>query len=304
VEQEVNMQSGRNVKERQKMAGIISNSRNSHPIRKQAPRGRWAGGVLVVLVVALVVGLVGTRAAAAEGGKTAEASHVSDAQLLSTLASAPDSKTASPQEAAATGASNNAPLTLTLQDALDRAEKYSPQFQAAVTATKMARANVVQVRSTFLPSVDTTTQELLTQGNGVVPSGRYVTNDGVHVYRAWGVFHQNFSADTFTLASYRAATAGQEMARAQQEIAQRGLKVTVTQAYYALLVAERGYGTTGFNPDRAVSENQSGTGTGRRDCPQRRDQFPDSVQPGPAGPSGSHHGDGECAPGAGSNAVP
>ena len=237
------MQSGRNVKERQKMAGIISNSRNSHPIRKQAPRGRWAGGVLVVLVVALVVGLVGTRAAAAEGGKTAEASHVSDAQLLSTLASAPDSKTASPQEAAATGASNNAPLTLTLQDALDRAEKYSPQFQAAVTATKMARANVVQVRSTFLPSVDTTTQELLTQGNGVVPSGRYVTNDGVHVYRAWGVFHQNFSADTFTLASYRAATAGQEMARAQQEIAQRGLKVTVTQAYYALVVAERGYAT-------------------------------------------------------------
>ncbi len=78
-----------------------------------------------------------------------------------------------------------------------------------------------------------------------------MTNDGVHVYRAWGVFRQTFSADTFTLAGYRRATAAEEMARAQQEIAQRGLKVVVTQAYYALVAAERGYATAQQALDQA-----------------------------------------------------
>jgi outer membrane protein len=197
------------------------------------------GSILTAFALVLLPGLAGMRAVAAESNSAPATSRVSDAQLLSTLASEP----ASAQQPSAAGAGNNAPLTLTLQDALERAEKYSPQFQAAVTATKMARGNVVQARSTLLPSADILTQEILNQGNGVLPSGRYVANDGVHMYRAWGVFRQTFSADTFTLAGYRAATAAEEMARAQQEIAQRGLKVAVTQAYYALVVAERGYAT-------------------------------------------------------------
>ncbi len=221
-------------------AFVFKFSGNGSRQRLEAFRTRW---VLVAFTLTLTLGLMGFRAFAAEGKSAVGGQRVSDAQLLTTLASTPASKAAPPQEPAATGASANAPLTLTLQDALERAEKYSPQFQGAVTATKMARANVVQARSTLLPSVDYTTQELLTQGNGIVPSGRFVTNDGVHVYRAWGVFHQNFSADTFTLAGYRAATAAEDMARAQQEIAQRGLNVVVTQAYYALVVAERGYAT-------------------------------------------------------------
>jgi outer membrane protein len=210
----------------------------------------FACGILAASALMLLPGTSSLRAAA-EGGKTAEASHVSDAQLLTALASAPDSRQKSEGAGTNTNDSNNAPLTLTLQDALERAEKYNPQFQAAVTASKMARANVTQARSTLLPSADYTTQELLTQGNGVLPSGRYVTNDGVHVYRAWGVFRQTISADTFTLAGYRAATAAEDMARAQQDIAQRGLNVVVTQAYYALVVAERGYGTAQQALDQA-----------------------------------------------------
>src|SRR5579875_1310068 len=76
------------------------------------------------------------------------------------------------------------PITLTLQDALKRAEKYSPQFQAAVTAAKLAREDQVQARAAMLPSISYTTQYLNTQGNGISPVGRFVTNDGVHVYRA------------------------------------------------------------------------------------------------------------------------
>ncbi len=241
------MQSGRKWNERWQQRAVISKFMRGGQARARGPGMPFACGILSAF--ALLLPGVATLRAASDGSKMAAASHVSDTQLLTTLASGPDSQ----QGPAAAGAnnSNSAPLTLTLQDALQRAEKYSPQFQAAVTASKMARANVTQARSTLLPSADYTTQELLTQGNGVLPSGRYVTNDGVHVYRAWGVFRQTFSADTFTLAGYRRATSAEEMARAQQEIAQRGLKVVVTQAYYALVTAERGYATAQQALDQA-----------------------------------------------------
>ncbi|TAM83089.1 MAG: TolC family protein [Acidobacteria bacterium] len=248
------MPSERNAAEWRKWTAIVPNLRRSNRARAQSPRVPWPGIVLAVIALVLIPGLAGTQALGAEGNSAAGASRMSAAQLLSTLASEP----ATPQQpAAADGSSTSAPLTLTLKDALERAEKYSPQFQAAVTATRMARASVTQARSTLLPSADYTTQELLTQGNGKVPTGRYVTNDGVHVYRSWGVFRQTFSADTFTLASYRAATAAQDIARAQQEIAQRGLKVAVTQAYYALVVAERGYGTAQQGLDQAHASLES-----------------------------------------------
>jgi len=233
------MRSDRNQTERRKpIAKTFIFKRSGRSSRSRLWR---AGGVLAAFALILLLGSTATRAVAAEGNNTTGTSRVSTAQL------------SSPPAAAAPGASsnNNAPLTLTLQDALERARKYSPQFQAAVTATKMARENVVQSRATLLPSADYTMQDLTTQGNGVLPSGRYVTNDGVHVYRAWGVFRQTLSADTFTLAGYRHATAAEEMARAQQEIARRGLNVTVTQAYYTLVVSERQYATAQQSLDQA-----------------------------------------------------
>src|SRR5579872_3096888 len=146
-------------------------------------------------------------------------------------------------EPTGTNANANAPLTLTLHDALERARTYSPQFQAAVTAAKMAREDRLQARASMLPSAGFTSQYLGTQGNGVLPSGRFVTNDGVHVYRVWGVFREALSANTFTLAGYHRAAVAEALARAQQEIVQRGLTVVVTQAYYGLVVAERKYAT-------------------------------------------------------------
>ncbi len=136
-----------------------------------------------------------------------------------------------------------APLTITLQDALERARKNDPQFQAAVTAAKLAREDRVQARAALLPAVSATTQGLFTQGNGVTPNGRFVSNDGVHVYRAWGVLHEDLSLNTLTLAGYHSAAAAEAVTKAQQEIARRGLKVTVTQAYYSLVVAQRKYAT-------------------------------------------------------------
>ena len=136
-----------------------------------------------------------------------------------------------------------APLVITLQDALDRARKFDVPVQSAITDAAVAREDRAQARQSLLPTVSNTTQYLGTQGNGILPSGRFVTNDGVHVYREWGVAHEDFTANTFLKTNIRRAQAAQALAAAKVEIAQRGLVVTVTRNYYTLVTNQRKYAT-------------------------------------------------------------
>jgi outer membrane protein TolC len=138
---------------------------------------------------------------------------------------------------------NGAPLTITLQDALDRARKNDAQFLASATDAKIAHEDVTQARNAMLPSVSNSTQFLGTQGNGETSNGRFVTQDGVHVYREWAVLHQDLSPSTYMLTGYHRGVAAAAVAKAKAEIAQRGLIVTVTKNYYALAAAERKYAT-------------------------------------------------------------
>ena len=141
------------------------------------------------------------------------------------------------------GGAQAPPATLTLQDALARAQRYEPQFLAAQSAVLAAREDTVQARAAMLPTLGVHSEYLNTQGNGVFPSGRYVTQDGVHVYRDWGTFHQDLSPGTLTRSGYRRAQVAQAVAQAKADVARRGLTVTVTKAYYALVVAQRKYAT-------------------------------------------------------------
>src|SRR5439155_1919792 len=50
--------------------------------------------------------------------------------------------------------------------------------------------------------------------------------------------------DTLASTSYHRAQAAEAVAKAKLEIARRGLVVTVTRAYYALVAAERRYAST------------------------------------------------------------
>src|SRR5262249_39598677 len=88
-----------------------------------------------------------------------------------------------------------------------------------------------------------TTQYIGNQPNGVNPNGRFVSMDGVKMYRAWGVLHQDVSVNTFTQASLRKAQAAEAAAQAKLEVAQRGLAVTVTRNFYTLVPAQRRYAT-------------------------------------------------------------
>jgi len=141
----------------------------------------------------------------------------------------------------------NPPLTVTLQDALQRARRNSPEFHAALTELGLAKEDKVQSRAALLPGVDYNTSFLYTQGNGT-PAARYVANNGVHEYVSQANAHETISLTG--VADYRRTVAAEAVARARSEIATRGLVVTVTQSYYELVAAGRKYATA----QRAATE--------------------------------------------------
>jgi outer membrane protein TolC len=154
--------------------------------------------------------------------------------------------------AAAAGASQpptNAPLTLTLQDAIARARKNSPEYRAALTEYSSAKEDRVQGRAGLLPSVNYDAGFLYTEGNGT-PSGRFIATNGVHEYISEGNVHQDISLQG--IADYRRARAAEAVAKARSEIAARGLVVTVVDSYYHFLAAQRKYATA----QRAAGQGQ------------------------------------------------
>jgi outer membrane protein TolC len=155
-------------------------------------------------------------------------------------------------------ANQAAPLTITLQDALQRARQNDPQYRSAVTDLGLAKEDRVQARAALLPDVNYNTSFIYTQGTaplpescqiaGTCPSPRFIANNGVHEYISQGDVHQALSLTNF--ADYRRSSALLAQARAKAEIATRGLVVTVTQSYYGLVVAQRKYA----NVQRAATE--------------------------------------------------
>ena len=120
------------------------------------------------------------------------------------------------------------PTTVTLQDALERARKLDPTLLGAASDARSAREDRFQARNAMLPTISATTQYLNDQGDGGrISDGRFVTQDGVHVYRGWAVYHQDLSPGLLMGTGYTRAKAAEALANAKSEIARRGLAVTV-----------------------------------------------------------------------------
>jgi outer membrane protein TolC len=144
------------------------------------------------------------------------------------------------------------PATVTFQDALERARKLDPALLGAVSDARGAREDRIQARNAMLPTISESTQYLGTQGNGgKISDGRFVTNDGVHVYRAWGVYHEDLSPGLLMGTAYTRAKAAEALASAKAEIARRGLVVALTKNYYGMVVAQRKYATSQAGLDQA-----------------------------------------------------
>ncbi len=137
--------------------------------------------------------------------------------------------------------SEQPPATITLKDALDLAAKNDPTLLAAATDAAVARQDYLQSRTALYPTLSGRSEYIGTQGNGKIPTSRFVTNDGVHVYNEWAVVHQDLSPGTLKRTGVQRAVAAEAAARARVEIARRGLAPAVTKAYYGLVVAQRKY---------------------------------------------------------------
>jgi outer membrane protein TolC len=154
-----------------------------------------------------------------------------------------------------------APLTLTLPDALERARANDPEYRSAITDLGLAREDRVQARAGLLPNLNYNNSFIYTEGTGSLPincgnsalgcpTSRFIANNGVHEYISQADVRQGLSLTNY--ADYRRSAAALAAARAKAEIATRGLVVTVTQAYYGLVVAQRKYATA----QRANAEAQ------------------------------------------------
>ncbi len=143
------------------------------------------------------------------------------------------------------------PLTLTLKDALSLAEKNDPAVLAATGDAAAATEDRKQARAALYPSLAGRSEYLGTQGNGKLSESRFVTNDGVHVYRDWAVVHQDLSPGLLSGTAILRASAAQALTRAKLEVARRGLAAAVTKNYYALIVTQRKYATAQTALDQA-----------------------------------------------------
>jgi len=138
----------------------------------------------------------------------------------------------------------NAALHLTFQGALELARKNSTRFQAAVTNFAVVREDRAQARDALLPSANYNNSAIYTQSSGALPaavSGAppvvFIANNAVHEYLSQSNVHE--AIDVAVFANWRRASTAAAVARAQMEIAARGLVVTVAQNYYKAAAAER-----------------------------------------------------------------
>jgi outer membrane protein TolC len=143
------------------------------------------------------------------------------------------------------------PITVTFKDALERAQKLDPTLLGAMSDAKSAREDRLQARNALLPNISESTQYLNDMGNGKISDGRFVTQDGVHVYRQWGILKQDLSPATLMGTAVTRAKAAEALANAKSDIARRGLVVTLTKNYYAMVVAQRKYATAQAGLDQA-----------------------------------------------------
>ncbi len=140
----------------------------------------------------------------------------------------------------AASAPSNAPLTLTLAEALKRAKDINPNYRAAVSDYKSAKEDRVQSRAALLPNVNYNAAYVYTQG-GTGGNPRFIANNGVHEYISQGTANETLSFGN--VADYSRTLAMEAVAQAKAELAARGLNVAVVQAYYQFLAAGRKYAT-------------------------------------------------------------
>jgi outer membrane protein TolC len=145
------------------------------------------------------------------------------------------------------------PTTITLDDAIRRAEANEPAFAAAAAQSRALQLQRTDARAALLPNATYNNQYLYTEANGLAghatstpgaPPIVFIANNAVHEYISQAVVNENLGLAQ--VGAIRLADANAARAQAELEVARRGLVSTVVNLYYAvgsqsekLVVAQR-----------------------------------------------------------------
>jgi outer membrane protein TolC len=195
-------------------------------ICKDAPEGKKP---IRVLLVAGAIAFLGSMAV---GGIPAQCQTAQDAAQGNAAGNAPGA---------------NQPVLITLEEAIRRAEANEPNFAAAKGASESATLDRSIARAGLLPSARLYSEGIYTQPNGIYTEGddgepsaplpRFVANDSrPREYLDQGIVDETLSMSG--VAAVRKADAAAAMARAQLEIARRGLIAAVTELFYGSLASD------------------------------------------------------------------
>ena len=155
--------------------------------------------------------------------------------LLATYANA----AATPQAAAAAG--SQTPLSISLDEAIRRAERNEPTFASLAAEDRVQRLERTNARAALLPTATYHNQVLYTQPNGESnrigqtinqPTPVFIANNSIREYASQGIFNETIGFAQ--VGAIRVADATAARSTAELEIARRGLVATVVNLYYTV----------------------------------------------------------------------
>ncbi len=143
--------------------------------------------------------------------------------------------------------SNAAPLVITLDEAIRRAQTIDPAYAAAAAERGTTALDRSIARNGLLPGVVFHNQALYTQPNGLVnqagqgvaaqPAPRFIANNAVREYASQASINETLGVAG--VAGVRHADAVAAQAAAELELARRGLAAGVTEMFFTSIAADR-----------------------------------------------------------------
>lgn len=137
------------------------------------------------------------------------------------------------------------PATITLAEAIHRAQQNEPVFAAAAGAARSAAADNYIAKASLLPSVIYHNQALYTEPNGQSnragqvgeqPSPVFIANNAVREYASQASIDERIGVQQ--IADAKVASAHAAMAAAELEVARRGLVASVVSLFYSVSASD------------------------------------------------------------------
>lgn len=140
----------------------------------------------------------------------------------------------------------SAPITISLDDAIRRAQQNQPALAAARGNARSLAIDRYLAKAALLPSATYQNSMIYTQpngefiasgqGSGKEPAPIFIANNAIHEYTSQAAITETIGLKE--LANVKVADANAAMAAAELEIARRGLVATVVSLYYSVSDAE------------------------------------------------------------------